>query len=157
MNIRQNIVAAFVSVVFIAPVMWMLMDRAPPYVHLHGEIYPIDPKPGDQLTVEWTMKTSRVCSGWVQREIIDSQGVICNYDKQPAIRRDQLSAQQKDWKGDRLSRSFPLCARAAPGPARYRALTCYECNPLQHWWPICVRTPDIGFEILPPSGDNTQR
>jgi hypothetical protein len=148
---RRNVVAAVVCLVFIAPVFWMIfLDRDQPYVHDYGTITPTDPKPGDQLTVQWIMKkVNRVCDGWVQREIIDSQGVICVYERQPAIRRDQLSAQQKGGTPDRLMRSFPLCDRAAPGPAKYRAYTCYECNPLQKWFPVCVRTPDINFNIRP--------
>jgi hypothetical protein len=65
----------------------------------------------------------------VQREIVFHDGSIMNYDAQPALLRDQLS-------GNRLQRSFPLSKRAISGPARYRALSCYACNPLQHWWPI---------------------
>ena len=34
-------------------------------------------------------------------------------------------------------------------PPRYRALSSYACNPLQHWWPICVHSPEIPFEIAP--------
>ena len=60
----------------------------------------------------------------------------------PALLRDQLS-------GNLLQRTFPLSKRAISGPARYRALSCYACNPLQHWWPICVRSHEIPFEIVP--------
>ena len=148
-TVRHNVAAAFVSVAIVAPLMWMLLDRDPPYTDHVGTITPADPAPGDWITVDWKLTVHRVCHGWVQREIVDSQGVICNYDKQPAIRRDQLSNQQMGSPPDRLNRSFPLCDRAAPGPARYRALTCYQCNPLQKWWPICVRTPNIQFTIRP--------
>ena len=43
---RQDIIAAFVSVLVIAPVLWMLMDRTPPYEYLAGTIHPANPEPG---------------------------------------------------------------------------------------------------------------
>lgn len=153
--LKRNAVPAFVAIVFAAPTMWWLMDRQPPYENHVGRIIPDNPKPGDLITVEWKLDIHRVCDGWIQREIVDRHGAIaCIYDKQPAIRRDQLYAQQVGSEPDRLSRSFPLCARATPGPAKYRAYTCYQCNPLQRWvWPICLHTPDIEFTIARPENN----
>lgn len=147
---NRNWIAGAVTILFVAPVLWMAMDRQPPYTGHVGRLIPPDPRPGDPVSVEWKLTIHRVCDGWVQREVIDSQGVICVYERQPAIRRDQLFGQQKGSEADRLNRQFRICERAATGPARYRAITCYECNPLQRWWPVCTRTPDINFTIRPP-------
>lgn len=134
-------------------------DSVPPYEHDYGTITPSNPIEGDQVTVEWTMrKVNRVCPGWVQRQIYDKDGALtCNYDLQPAIRRDQLYSQQGSGPVDRLSRSFTLCAKATAGPAKYRAYTCYQCNWLQEMYPsrlsVCQYTPDVHFMIGPqPSG-----
>lgn len=141
----------------------LLGDRLPPYEHDYGTITPANPTEGDQVTVEWTMrKVNRICPGWVQRQIYDKDGsLVCNYDTQPAIRREQLYSQQDSATPDRLSRSFTLCSRATAGPAKYRAYTCYQCNPLQVAVPylsICQYTPDVHFMIGPqPSGPKGPR
>lgn len=133
----------------------LIGDRLPPYVHDYGTITPAQPNEGDQVNVEWKMKkVNRICPGWIQRQIYDRDGALaCNYDIQPAIRREQLYGQQTSGSPDRLSRSFTLCSRAIPGPAKYRAYTCYQCNWLQETFPtklsICGYTPDVDFMIGP--------
>jgi hypothetical protein len=146
---RHNIAAAFVAVIFMAPLFWMLLDREPPYVEHIGKVIPPEVQAGDQITVEWQMKINRVCPGYIAREVVDSQNVLWNYDVQPSVRREQ----QFDVSGiprlTKLRRSFVIPEQAAPGPARYRSLACYVCNPIQQLWPICTRTPDVEFSILP--------
>lgn len=132
----------------------MLGDRTPPYKHDYGLIDPKEPLEQAQITVTWVMRepAARVCDGWVQREIWIGQGInqslACLYDKQPAIRPNQLKSTREDGKPDMLNRSFQLCPKAVAGPAVYRALTCYYCNPAHYvGLPICLYTPDIPFEI----------
>lgn len=137
----------------------LLGDRKPPYDHDFGTISPMNPPEQSQVTVDWKMRNppDRVCEGWVQREIWQGVGVnstlACIYDKQPAIKRDQLMSTRDDGKPNTLERSFNLCDKLVAGPARYRAFTCYQCNPLQQLVPnllsICVYTPDILFTVTP--------
>lgn len=142
---HRNFIIAVISVACFAPI-WMLLDRTPPYTGHQGEVVPAEPRAGEWMTVAWTVKVNRVCPGTIQREVVDAKRVVWNYDVQPAIRREQLTDE------NRLHRSFILPTGASPGPARYRARTCYRCNPLQAWWPICSWTPEIPFTIRPAAG-----
>lgn len=146
---KHNIIAAFVVVIFVAPLFWMLLDREPPYSEHAGKTIPHEVKAGDQITVEWQMRVNRVCPGYIAREIVDSQNVLWNYDVQPSIRREQQFDVAGAPRLTRLRRSFTIPEQAAPGPARYRSLSCYICNPIQQLWPVCIRTPDVNFTILP--------
>src|SRR6266576_1856417 len=49
--VKRNIIAAIVSVGLIAPILWMLMDRQPPFTDHVGRIIPDDPAPGDFVFV----------------------------------------------------------------------------------------------------------
>lgn len=138
----------------VASIAVMLNDNVPPYVHDYGTIFPENPREESQVTIDWKMKiVNRICPGWVQRQIYDRTGALaCNYDLQPAIRREQLKSTRADGIPNTLDRSFMLCPAAKAGPATYRAYTCYQCNLLQEMYPsrsICMYTPDVSFTIAP--------
>jgi hypothetical protein len=142
-HLKQHVISAAIAVGFVAPVTWMLMDRTPPFELLLGRVIPSEVAPGSEMTIEWTVKTNRVCPGYVERRVILADKSVITYDWTPAIRREDIS-------NERLIRSFVLSRRASdvPGSAHYRSRTCYTCNPLQHWWPICSDTPELPFTVL---------
>lgn len=121
---------------------WMaFIDVQPAYEYLHGEIVP-DPAPqGGQVSLPWTIKVNRLCPGNVLRVLYDADTgeMVAAYDRTPS----SISV-QKD--SARLVKSFQL-PRGLPPRIRYTANVCFECNPLQKLWPICVQTPDLFFSV----------
>ncbi len=144
---RQAIIAVFVSVGFIAPVLWWAMDRAPPYDRISGEVLPLEPMPGDQIQVHWTIKTHKMCgpsaANNVTRQIVDSQKIVWSFDTSPSTFGRLLPVDNPD----RIVRIIMLPQSVAPGPATYRSRACFACNPLQYIWPVCVDKPEIPFTI----------
>ena len=145
---RHHIVAAFIGVVFVAPLIWMLADRQEPYVRIAGTISPQNPAPGDFVEVRWALKVNRWCPTNtrrnVTRTVIDAGGKIHDYDSVEGVfgaDRDRQSTPQT------LTRGFQLPKDIAPGPARYQSTACFACNPTQHLWPVCIRQPAIYFQV----------
>jgi hypothetical protein len=143
---KHSIIAAFVSVIFLAPVLWMLMDRAPPYTFEDVEVSPHNVPQGGEIYITFTVKQNRPpCDpGLIYREFKGATGQLHVFDpimrsRPPIIENNKFT---------RISR---LPAQIVPGPAVYRGAACYTCNPLQSWlrWPVCVRTPDVEFNVIP--------
>jgi hypothetical protein len=143
---KHSIIAAFVSVIFVAPVLWMLMDRTPPYTFEHVEVSPDNVVQGGEIEITFIIKQNRPpCDpGLIYREYKGATGQIHVFDP---IQRSR-SPTVVDNKFTRVGR---IPAQIAPGPAVYRGSACYTCNPLQSWlrWPVCVRTPDVEFNVIP--------
>lgn len=140
-NVRQHIAAAFFAIAIVGPAVWMLIDRDPPYVREWGEITPKHPAPGDYIAVQWRLRAIRNCPpntpGNISRVIIDATGKRHTFEPTPAA----VPA---------LTRSLQLPADITPGPAVYRSHACFTCNPLHHFWPVCVTQPDLSFEVVKP-------
>ena len=86
------------------------------------------------------------CKGVVDRSITDSKGVITKLKE-----TDTSNLKPIDHGGFEFSRSFPVPAGAAPGPAVYRAVVTRWCNPIQKFfWPIVEET-DVKFAVAPPA------
>lgn len=118
---------------------YMAADNQPPYGWETGEVIP-DPAPdGATVSIHWRFKVHRVCPGIVQRQIIDAQDVVHNYDPVPA-------ASVRDVTPD-FWVTFTLPTGLPPGPSKYRVHAEYYCNPLQYIWPIHVTTPEIIFTL----------
>jgi ParB-like chromosome segregation protein Spo0J len=72
--------------------------------------------------------------GWRQLIVVDDDGVIlAGHTRYQAAMRLGLER---------------VPVHVASGLS-LEAARAYACNPLQHWWPICVRSPEIPFEIAP--------
>lgn len=143
---KRSMTAAFVSVAIFAPILWMLLDRDPPYIRTTGEIIPPNPAPGEFVNVSWRIKVDRVCAPNVPRNVtrtvIDAKGVIHDYEPVDGI----YGTVDEKPPGD-LIRGFQLPVSIALGKARYHSAACFSCNPIQYIWPVCVTTPDIPFEV----------
>jgi hypothetical protein len=121
---------------------WMFADNEPPYVYdvAGSHMFP-DPAPqGSMVTIDWKLSAvRRTCPGSVQRFFRDlSTGNI-------AATLDTTELSRVVRVGDnRLPRSFQL-PPGLPRNVGYSALGCFECNLLQHFWPLCVMTPELAF------------
>lgn len=149
--LKQALIAVMISLLVVAPLIWMAMDRDPPWEFSEVEISPVDVRQGDEIAITFTTKQlRRMCGpGLVYREFRDSSGRLIVYD--PVQRAE---APELDSKG-KFTRSAKIPLGMDPGPAVYRGTSCYTCNPLQNWlrWPICVSTPDVHFNVLKKVGE----
>lgn len=144
----RNAIAAFFAIAVFAPVIWMLLDREPPYTRSSGRIEPSNPAPGDFISVHWNIRVERNCPPVVPRNInrtiIDSTGKYHDFEAVEGL----YGTSPKALPG--ISRTLRLPKDITPGPAKYRSQACFACNPIHYFWPVCVSQPDIAFEISRP-------
>lgn len=118
---------------------YLMADNEPPYEWKGGWVRP-DPAPiGAQVTVCWKIRIKRFCPGLIYRQIIDSREIIHNYDPVPAAAQEDVL--------DPFCVTFKLPLDLPPGSAIYRVHADYYCNPIQHFWPIKVTTPELKFNL----------
>jgi len=141
----NTMIATFIAVGFFAPVLWMALDRVPPYERLSGTIKPDYPTPGSNIEIEWEIKTLRACIPSarlsVRRQIVDAKGTVWNFDPTTSVYYDETT------RGRQINRSISLPRGVATGPATYRSMACFSCNPIHALWPVCVDKPEITFTI----------
>lgn len=143
---KQLFFAIPVSILIVAPLIWMTVNRNPPWEFSEVTISPTKVVQGGEIEITFTTKQLRgTCGpGVVYREFRDSLGRLIVYD--PVLRSE---APTLDSRGQ-FTRSAKIPLSMDPGPAIYRGTSCYTCNPLQSWlrWPICVSTPEVPFTVL---------
>jgi len=138
--------SAIVSFLWITPIAYMFADNVPPYVYDVSRSYVVPSRTtvDKQVTVHWAFKRiNRVCPGSIVRYIIDEQTRIKTTYDATAV------APTIDVKDHVLNRTFYLPPDITPGPKIYRAEMYFQCNLLQHIFPLHVVTPDLHFEIVP--------
>lgn len=143
---------AFVVIV-VAPVTWLLLDRTPPFVRLHGDLLPPVVVRGDSVRVRYVVTKrvpGRVCPGTVSQEIVDSAGTTFGKRERsvgPAAWEPHPTNPKLE-----IFTGWPVSipAETAPGPAVFRTVTFRHCNFLQRWLRLSVVQigPDIDFEIV---------
>ncbi len=141
----QNIIAAIVAIGFVAPILWMALDRLPPYEIMNGRINPPEPVKSGEFIVTWDIKRLRACQpeySSVTTIIIDRQGF--RHVATP-IMASNLSDQQKIKRVVKLPENIT-------GRAEFFSDVCYACNPIQTFWPVCMQTPKLEFMIADESG-----
>ena len=169
-NRQRNAVVGFISVAVVVPLVWMLMDRDPPFERT-GKVIPADPRhcelpppqhpaltrelqksdairAGGCVEVIWDIEVKRNCpqagADNVVRHIRDSTGILRSIG---SLRG--LYGRLGDVPTAGIRNFFVLPSPMPLGPATYSATACYACNPLQHlFWPICVDKPDVTFEVV---------
>lgn len=140
-----NPIAAFVAIALFAPLLWMALDRDPPYVITNGRITPPMPVKNGTVSIDWDIAPLRSCQpgnhSSVVRTVIDAMGVRHVY---APIAATYGTAEQ--FKPEEIRRSFRLPLNIT-GKVSYSAKVCYSCNPIQVLWPVCLDTPTIEFFI----------
>ena len=141
---RQVTLATFVSVAIVTPLLWLLLDRDPPFTYEKVEIEPNTiPQSGDAYVTFYIKRGRRACdAGLVYRELLDSAGKLHVFDPVVRARPPELGEGQ-------FTRIFKVPNAMEPGRAFYRGISCYPCNPLQSWlrWPVCLPTPEVSFNV----------
>lgn len=130
---------------------FMWFDTTPPYEFDADKSYVIPQKAeeGMQIRVVWKVKKlNRFCPGTNLRTLFDpvTKVKLAIYDPVPVAARFELGEDSF------LIRTFLLPKELIPGKVGYRATQSYVCNPLQHFWPLVVTTPDLFFEIVEHAG-----
>lgn len=141
-RLKCNLAAAVIFTV-VGTLFYLAIDRAPPFEYVSGEVLPPSPPAGGQISIHWHLRINRVCPGWVEREIVDHRGYIWR-NAGSAVR--VASARDED-----VVNTLELPHALGPTRAKYVANICFVCNPLHRVWPICVRTPELPFEIVDPA------
>lgn len=143
---RQAVIATFVAVMVLAPILWMVLDRTPPYTYTKVEVSPQTVQQGGEIYITFTTKVNRsTCgAGLVYREFKEEEsGKLHVID--PVMR-----AAPPVVVGDTFTRTARLPGNLDPGPVTYRGTACYQCNPLHSWlrWPVCSPTPSVTFNVV---------
>lgn len=143
--LRHFFIAIFISMIVVAPVLWMLLDRNPPYIFERVEISPRDVPQGGEIHITFTVKQKRApCNpGLVYREFKESSGKMHVYD--PVMR-----AAPPVIADNKFTRISKLPDNIDPGLTVYRGMACYTCNVIQSWlrWPVCVSTLPVTFNVI---------
>lgn len=137
-----NISAGLFCLLCVAPISYMLLDRTPPMAYENGFIVPPVAAPGELVTVTWRTHVERSCTGTVHRKLIDSQGVVWDFEPTETASFESRTHVQ-------LSRDFKVPYAVAYGVTKYRVVIRWVCNPLHNWWPVVVQTPVLFFTIAP--------
>jgi hypothetical protein len=120
----------------------MASDRHPPVKFYSNEIVN-SPHPGEPLRVRSVVWRDRACHTTVHRLIFDK-------DDRFVIPDVVFAAGTLPLGDDSFIVPIPISPVADPGPAIYRTVHAYRCNPL-HWiWPITVGPIDHQFTIAAP-------
>ncbi|TXN79290.1 hypothetical protein [Methylobacterium sp. WL8] len=132
---------------------WFAGDRAVPVVVMSSEVLTPRVRPGDKLLIRQRVRFLRDCAVHVDRALYD-HAADGRTMEQSDTRREFLKDVDYDHPqlglGVRtitFEEEVPLNFR--PGPAEYRALPSYSCNPLQKfYWPITRPETIIRFEVV---------
>ena len=123
-------------------------DTTPPYEFdvENSYILPYRAEEGMQIRVVWKIKKlNRYCPGTNTRQLFDpvTKVKLAIYDPVEVASRYEVDNTQTY-----LIRTFLLPKELLPGKIGYRATQSYVCNPLQHFRPLVVTTPDLFFEVV---------
>lgn len=162
----KNAVVGFITIFIVVPLVWMLMDRDPPFTRT-GQVVAADPRncdlpsknisrtlpdtairAGSCVEVMWSIEVKRNCpqagKDNVARRLRDATGVI-----KPIGSLRGIYGSLGDVPPTGIRQFFPLPTPMPIGRTFYTSKACYACNPLQYlFWPVCVDGPDIGFDVV---------
>lgn len=137
-----HVLAGSVSLFIVVPLTVMILDREDP-VRIHSNKLTGEFFPGGRLTLAWHATAVRLCDGEVRARIVDSKGIVFEYEPTFSVIRSS--------KGETRTYQieFALPASMALGEAYSQAHISYYCNPLHRWlhWPIRVVRDYPPFEV----------
>lgn len=150
-----QIAAAFFAIGVFAPLVWMAMDRDPPYVRESGTVDPVNESgerilggnivQGGDIIVDWKIRVRKACPPSTKynvfRMIVDAKGKQHRYDPISSLYGQHTPSE--------IKRSLPLPDEIAVGPAQYRVSACFACNPTHYLAPVCVDEPRLEFKVNP--------
>jgi hypothetical protein len=141
-----NIVLAIFLMTVSALTGYWAQDRSPPVETHHIEAVNSPVPPGATLKIRYDITRHRVCHVRLQQFIFDGENTRF------AVNTTDLPTDPAGLGEEKYAVPVDIPTLASPGPARYRAVRSYTCNPLQFMldWPIPMITTDVAFEIRAP-------
>ena len=139
----QHLTGAFIALFIVGPILYLALDREPPWVRLRGEVIE-EVHAGGTLQIKWyTTPLQRVCPGTLQVEIISGRLIW------PVLQRPVGA--NKLGTTEYTPAPWPVFSDIPPGPAIYRVSSFWYCNWLQELtgWSIVQVGPEIPFIVLP--------
>lgn len=133
------ILALIISVVTLYS--WVL-DKKYPVEVVTAEVIEDPLMRGDALHVHWRLIKKRSCVGKFVRHVIDSENVVWDLYSDNENTYLQVDNNPVD-----ITRAYVLPAGVAIGPARFRSIVNWQCNPLKM---IRQEVADIPFIISEP-------
>jgi hypothetical protein len=150
--IAENILLVPIAALLLIGVgLWAFVtDRQPPTTLSDGRIEPPYASEFQQVNAEWKITINRrgPFVAYITRQIspsFDATRAWRTVDEQITILTISSGANLEP-------RPFQIPRGFQWGPTVYRATVCYEMQGLSltRIWPVCVRWPEIPFEIVPP-------
>jgi hypothetical protein len=121
---------------------WFAADRAIPVEVLSSEVLTPRVRPGDKLVIRQRIRYARNCSAHIDRVLYDS------HTRREFLRDVDYEYPPLGFGTRTITFEEDVPANFGPGPAEYRALPSYSCNPLQkYYWPITRPETVLGFQI----------
>lgn len=120
--------------------MWAI-EREPSTVMRRMEVVTPEVQPGGRLRIHYYVTRYKDCMIRIDRSIHDSQKV-----RYVLPDLDFTKAPGPIGEDDYVSETV-IPNTLAEGPAYYRAITRYQCNPLHRFWPIVTGPTDLHFII----------
>lgn len=131
----------------VTPATFIFWDRSVPFENLHTFASPAIAHPGEKVNIVVTlMNVTRNCQGYVDRLIVDARGNIFYQGKFPLVYQYGSTPDRHFIK----TVDVPTKAEGvAVGPALYRSIPTFWCNPVQRLWPIQGKPMEVAFTIVP--------
>lgn len=149
----------FLQVVFVAAFMFVSMGGTAVFVYwltepgatsyIGREVQTPYVRPGGYFILSVKVYRSKSCDSIVRRYVYDSTKREFPY--KPDWRQAN-SADQRAGVYEMNPVKLTIPDEMAPGPAQFRAVIDWECNPVQRIWPNRVQLPDVPFIVLPAPG-----
>ena len=141
-----NVGAAIFAVVVAGPLTWWAIDRTPAYeVVAVGHAVPNPVKAGEELDLVREVRVNRSnCEAWFNREIIDSTGFVWTF---PVTRSTFAQLQVGQYPTHSVTR-FVVPYGVAAGDAKVFSNIWSACNPVQKFFPVHQKTPELKIMVL---------
>lgn len=116
---------------------WIIADDSVPVAVYSIKVENDPVTPGEDLLMVFRGERFRICATYVSEEILHSGTLV-----QPIKERlGRVDSKQGPFTVNIAVATPPA---ALPGPGEYRSTVRYECNPIQHFFPIIVERR-VGF------------
>lgn len=138
-----NFIIGLLAAISSAMLGYWIQDRDPP-TNLIAITIDNDPvMRGGVIKVRHNFIRNRACHVRLQQFVWDSQ------NQRLVIPAEEYIADPGAIGEENFLTFARLPVDMHPGPARYRAVRAYYCNPLHSWadWPIILAAPDVEFNI----------
>lgn len=148
--IKTNVYAAIFAIFVVAPIVWLVMDREPPFKLAYGVTVPKEIKRGEIYQLQWVYYSlPRRCPGTVYYYLIDSQKHIWVSEPRPASFGLVDEIDLRGISGIRISGHKRLMpSDASLGKAQIYITVDFACNITQYVWPLRLNYGPVSTTVI---------